>query len=334
MYPSLKFRDGTRPTHLTQPFYLHPWPDDLPCECCVCGAEFRFGFNLTIGSGKIERLFHRIAYFGSLPFLLLGGFIIPVIFPNFNGSLHGSHRWWAIFGGMFFPPMFFGGLSVVMPKTCLIECKKCGRSHDYKTSKPGDYSPLLSDCLPYHSHQSIRMTEETTFWKGSPSQWLNSGPFSIAILFAAGITTGAILIPFHPAFFGLIIPFFYALWRYLTVRCETFELTTERLRITRGIMNQTIDEVELYRVKDIVVKRKWWMRITGLGNVHLQTSDRSLPNIEIPAIRNCIGMREELRKLVEALRDKKHIREMDFDEAAGENHIGDIEGMEDTGDLN
>jgi hypothetical protein len=74
----------------------------------------------------------------------------------------------------------------------------------------------------------------------------------------------------------------------------------------------------------MVVERKWWMRLTGLGNVHLQTSDRSLPHVDIPAITDCIGLREELRKLVEAMRDKKRVREMDFDETGGENGSDDI----------
>lgn len=136
MNPSWKFSDGTRPTHLAHPFYIHPWPDDLPDKCGVCGTEFRFGFNLTIGPGKTGRILRRIAYFGSLPCLLLGGFIIPVIFPGFFGSLRGSHGWWVIFGSMFIPPMFLGGLSVCMPHTRLVECKKCGWSHDYKIPNP------------------------------------------------------------------------------------------------------------------------------------------------------------------------------------------------------
>jgi uncharacterized membrane protein YdbT with pleckstrin-like domain len=166
---------------------------------------------------------------------------------------------------------------------------------------------------------------ETTFWKGSPSQWLNLGPFIVAILLAGGIIAGGVFFP--PALIGLVIPLAWAIWSYLVVRCQTFELTTERLRITKGVINQNIDEIELYRVKDIVIDRKWWMRITGLGQLHLQTSDRSLPHVDIPAIRDCIGLREELRKKVEAMRDKKRVREMDFDET-GE---GGFEDMADIG---
>lgn len=166
------------------------------------------------------------------------------------------------------------------------------------------------------------MNEETTFWKGSPSQWVNIGPFAFSVLLAAGIVAGGLIFP--PAFIGLIIPLAYAVWRYLTVRCQTFELTTQRLRVSTGVINQHIDEVELYRVKDILVVRKWWMRLTGLGTVHLQTSDRSMPEIDIRAIRDCFDLRESLRKKVEAMRDSKRVREMDFDETGDSGSFGEI----------
>lgn len=157
---------------------------------------------------------------------------------------------------------------------------------------------------------------ETTFWKGSPSQWLNIGHFAAALLLAVGIAI--VGESFSPAFIVLIFPLGWIAWRYLVVRTQTFELTNERLRISKGVINQEIDEVELYRVKDILVVRKWWMRMTGLGTIHLDTSDRSMPQIDIPAIKNSLELRESLRKKVEAMRDKKRVREMDFDETANE----------------
>lgn len=157
---------------------------------------------------------------------------------------------------------------------------------------------------------------ETTFWKGSPSQWLNIGHFAAALLLAVGIAI--VGVSCSPAFIVLIFPLGWIAWRYLVVRTQTFELTNERLRISKGVINQEIDEVELYRVKDILVVRKWWMRMTGLGTIHLDTSDRSMPQIDIPAIKNSLELRESLRKKVEAMRDKKRVREMDFDETAVE----------------
>lgn len=160
------------------------------------------------------------------------------------------------------------------------------------------------------------VTEEIQLWKGSPSQWLNIGPFSLAIAISVGICIGGLFFP--PAFAALILPLAWAVWRYLVVRCQTFELTTERLRLTAGVINQHIDEIELYRVKDSLMTRPWWMRITGLATIELQTSDRSLPTVLIPAIHSGVEVREQLRKQVELIREKKRVREMDFDEAGGD----------------
>jgi uncharacterized membrane protein YdbT with pleckstrin-like domain len=165
------------------------------------------------------------------------------------------------------------------------------------------------------------MSEENTLWKGSPSQWLNIGPFSAALVLCAGIIIGGMFFPL--AFIGLPLPLAYMVWKYLVVRTQVFELTSERLRITRGVINQHVDEIELYRVKDSLMVRKWWMRLTNLASIELQTSDRSMPELVIPAIHGGMEMREILRKQVESQRDKKRVREMDFDETGGNGLDGD-----------
>jgi hypothetical protein len=43
-----------------------------------------------------------------------------------------------------------------------------------------------------------------------------------------------------------------------------------------------------------------------------------MPQIDIHAIKDSLELRESLRKKVEAMRDKKRVREMDFDETAAE----------------
>ena len=165
------------------------------------------------------------------------------------------------------------------------------------------------------------MNEETTLWKGSPSQWLNIGPFTAALLLAVGIGIASMFFP--PAIVGLLLPLAYMIWKYLVVRTQVFELTSQRLRITSGVINQHVDEIELYRVKDTLMVRTWWMRLTGLASIQLETSDRSMPQLIIPAIHGGSEMRELLRKQVESQRDKKRVREMDFDETAATEVDGD-----------
>lgn len=162
----------------------------------------------------------------------------------------------------------------------------------------------------------MAMVEENSFWKGSSSQWLNLGPFVAALAFAGGILVAGVF--FAPAWIGLILPLGYLLWRYLLVRSRVFELTSERLRVTSGVVNQRIDEIELYRVKDSQMVRPWWMRLTGLASIVLATSDRTLPHLVIPAVRGGVELRELLRTHVELQRDRKRVRETDFDEVGGD----------------
>ncbi len=160
------------------------------------------------------------------------------------------------------------------------------------------------------------MTDEDLLWKGTPSQWLNLGSYTGALVLAALIVVGGVFFP--PAFIALILPLAWAVWSFLTVRTQIFELSCQRLRITRGIINQTVDEIELYRVKDTQLLRSWWMRLTGLASISMETSDRTMPNFVIPAIRGGAELRETLRKQVEIQRDKKRVREMDFDDVDGD----------------
>lgn len=164
----------------------------------------------------------------------------------------------------------------------------------------------------------MTVSEESTLWKGTPSQWLNLWNFTGGILLLVGVIIAGVFFP--PALVGLLLPLTWILWKYLVVRSQRFELTTERLKLSQGVINQKLDEVELYRVKDVIVERPWWMRMTGLASIVMETSDRSMPLLTIPAVRGGVELREQLRHQVEFQRDRKRVREMDFEEGGDLNY--------------
>jgi uncharacterized membrane protein YdbT with pleckstrin-like domain len=159
---------------------------------------------------------------------------------------------------------------------------------------------------------------EDILWKGSPSQLLNLGKYLVGLLLLVGIGVGGTFFP--PAWIALVLPLVWMLWEFLKVRCRVYELTSERLRLYSGVLNQTIDEIELYRVKDTSMERPFWFRMFGLSSLYLDTSDRSHPKVELEAISDAVNLREVLRKQVEFWRDRKRVREVDFEEG------GEIEG--------
>ena len=163
------------------------------------------------------------------------------------------------------------------------------------------------------------MTDEEHLWKSASSQWLNAWHFLWVAVATLGILFAAFW--FIPLYAVTPIPVLWAIWRYLVVRTRVYELTSERLRITSGVFNQTVDEVELYRVKDTLMVRPWWMRLIGLTTVQLETSDRSLPKVTIAALPKGAEFREILRQQVELQRDKKRVRELDFDESGDSENL-------------
>ena len=161
------------------------------------------------------------------------------------------------------------------------------------------------------------MSEEI-LWSGSPSQVINLGKYLVALAVDLAICIAGVLI--HPfVLIALIVPLGWALWIFVSTRAIRHELTTERIRLYEGVINHKLDDVELYRVKDTSMERPFWCRIFGLSTLIIETSDRSQPQIEIKAVSDGLELRELLRKQVEYWRDRKRVREVDFEE-------GDIEG--------
>jgi uncharacterized membrane protein YdbT with pleckstrin-like domain len=140
------------------------------------------------------------------------------------------------------------------------------------------------------------MSDEKSVWNGTPSQVINIPAFALwGILF------------------WLVIPIFIILWKWLVVKNTKYELTTERLKIRHGVLNKKMDDLELYRVRDFKLERPFILRLFSLGNIILQTSDKSHPVVILRAIRNGEQIREQIRNMVEACRVKKRVREVDFE---------------------
>jgi membrane protein YdbS with pleckstrin-like domain len=155
-------------------------------------------------------------------------------------------------------------------------------------------------------------SSEVKLWQGNSSQWIHFWFYALCVLLAIGVVvltafTGGL------ALAALVIPA--AMWfcRWWLTKTTVFTLTNERLLVTRGIITRHQDNLELYRVRDYCVKQPILLRMLGLGNLELLTSDTMTPNVAIPAIKDVEGVREKLRTSVEAARDRKRVRQMDID---------------------
>ena len=151
------------------------------------------------------------------------------------------------------------------------------------------------------------MTQEQTVLSESSSQILNFWPFT---LLGSLMLAGAyfLFLAWMPALAWMVAVALVMGWKYLTIRCQRYELTTQRLKTQKGVFSKTTHELELYRVKDIMLQQPFFLRLFGLGNVVLMTSDVSTPELTLRAIPDAATFRDKLRQCVEERRDQKRTR--------------------------
>ena len=100
---------------------------------------------------------------------------------------------------------------------------------------------------------------------------------------------------------------------YLKTRFTVYEVTNQRIKLKTGILNQEIDECELYRVRDYKVVKPFFQRIFGLGKIELVTSDRSNSSINLNGIKDPENLYNLIRDNVEKIRRKTGTRELDVE---------------------
>ena len=105
----------------------------------------------------------------------------------------------------------------------------------------------------------------------------------------------------------------------LPLSFTTYTLTDTRLIIKKGIFNVSEEEIRLYRILDITLKRSFEERIFGLGTIHLCTADQSTPEIDIARIKNSREVRTLLSDRVEEERSERYVGIREYmDDGAGE----------------
>ena len=108
---------------------------------------------------------------------------------------------------------------------------------------------------------------------------------------------------------GLII----ALVQWIRFLDVTYDLTEDRLILRKGIFVKSIDEIELYRVKDVRMDFTLINQWAGIGTIAIDSSDETTRDgaLVIPHIERAAERREELRRLVDTARQKRRVRELD-----------------------
>ena len=108
-----------------------------------------------------------------------------------------------------------------------------------------------------------------------------------------------------------------------------YRLTENKLIIDTGFLSRKEEEIRLYRILDISLKRPLNQRLWGLGTIHLCTADKSTPEFEIKRIKHSQAVKDLLSDLVEEERERKRVSAREFmADMADDAHDGFDDDME------
>ena len=86
-----------------------------------------------------------------------------------------------------------------------------------------------------------------------------------------------------------------------------YTLLEDKILIDTGFLSTKQEEVKLYRIMDVTLKRTFIQRIFGVGTIHCCSADKTTPEFDITDIKNPFEVKEKISKIAEEQRDKKRV---------------------------
>jgi membrane protein YdbS with pleckstrin-like domain len=212
------------------------------------------------------------------------------------------------------------------------KCNKCGKpflveravapttATAHVPSSPATPAPVVVQPTPvvvqYAAPRSV--TEATAdvggekdIWKANPSLWIGFGTyFWCGLLSLLCVVVAAVFTAW--AFFGVLLFIVIAAIRVLRIKSIHYHLTSQRLRITQGLLNRKIVEIELFRVRDLTIEQGFIQRLLTLGTVKAISTDEDATEILLSGIKNAMKVKEDLRKFEMESRRATGTRDLDM----------------------
>ena len=99
---------------------------------------------------------------------------------------------------------------------------------------------------------------------------------------------------------------------WIRVKSCSYRLTNQRLFVRRGWLAKHVKELELYRVKDVVVDQAGLQRLLGYGTVTVLSADDTTPEVGLVGISSPTKVKEMIRTQYRAARQREGVRPTEF----------------------
>ncbi|MBA2479455.1 MAG: PH domain-containing protein [Planctomycetes bacterium] len=109
---------------------------------------------------------------------------------------------------------------------------------------------------------------------------------------------------------ALAIPVLLVAQAWIASRLVRYDLMADRLMISQGLILRRMDNLELYRVRDVHLELPLISRILGVGDIVLDTVDHTTPQVRLRGVRDPVKAFNRIREATEASRRKAGIAGM------------------------
>ena len=173
---------------------------------------------------------------------------------------------------------------------------------------PGFSAPAASPA------PAVPAAPEEELWRGRPSQILNLRLYTVwAIVLLGMVSATLVRLDLWPLPVGLaLVALLQIVLRNLRLRAIEYVVTTQRVRVISGLLNKDIQEIELFRVKDTMVRQWFVQRLFGLGTITIVSGDAKNPRLVLLGVPHALELRERIRQEVMVLRQRWGVRELDM----------------------
>ena len=125
----------------------------------------------------------------------------------------------------------------------------------------------------------------------------------LLLIFVAGLIWGIGFTRVHIAgwivFFAGFAPLVLgALYTYLTYISTEYRLFQDSLEVESGIVSRNIENIQLFRVRDIGLHQGIVGRILNVGNIGISSTDHSNPHFTLTGVDDPRWMYDTMRELV------------------------------------
>ncbi len=177
------------------------------------------------------------------------------------------------------------------------------------TGIPVQVSGMSSDLLPGEEKDIFRKrpTWRAYFWRLVLAVLFPVAGIAFALFVTASETVkwgGAVV----GLGLGLILFLVVAVKRYSIL----YRLTTQRLFVYRGLISRKVEELELFRVRDIDVIQGFWERILGYGRMNVFSTDSTTPKFEIHGLADPLKVKDMIRTNFRNARIRERVRPTEF----------------------